>query len=100
MVLIGEYHRNQTQTVNVVPNSSDIPGEEYSAIDRPYYETELQFANPNIPRTVVNGTVSVNVLDKGGGTGLPGIAVNNPIISQGPDNSLNVGYYVPHCPVR
>lgn len=87
-----------TQTVNVVPNSSDIPGEEYSAIDRPIYETELQFANPNIPRTVVNGTVLVNVLDKGGGTGLPGIAVNNPIISQGPDNSLNVGYYVPTLP--
>jgi hypothetical protein len=87
--------QKSTETFNVVPDSIYIPGESNQAIDRQVYQTELQFANPNIPRTVVNGTVLVSFLDKGGGDDENAtIAVNNPLISVDPeDGSIFIGYY-------
>jgi hypothetical protein len=88
-----------TKTFNIVPSSSLIPGEGGSSIGFLVHQAELQFANPNVPHTVVNGTVLVNFLDKGGGDDENAVlAINNPIISIAPDNSIMIGYYDAYQP--
>jgi hypothetical protein len=86
-----------TTLINVVPDSIFIPGRGGSQAELSIYQTELEFANPNIPHTIVNGTVVIKCIDKGGGDATS-LAINNPMISTAEDGTVNLGYYDAYSP--
>lgn len=80
-----------TRVIDLVPDNAAIPGEGYP-VERSENQASLRFSNPNISRTIVDGTAVVSFPDKGGQYGELTMNINNPLISVGQNGDLMLGY--------